>query len=65
VDLLKEVQLILKKKRVPLKRFQSINGRLQHAARILPSAKAFFTPLNTALHGLPTYVGLGWHGKVR
>jgi hypothetical protein len=65
VDLLKEVQSILKKKRVPLKRFQSINGRLQHAARILPSAKAFFTPLNTALRGLPTYVGLGRHGEVR
>ena len=49
--LLKEVKAILKKRRVPLKRFRSIAGRLQHAARILPAAKAFFTPLNNALKG--------------
>jgi hypothetical protein len=37
-DLLKEVKNILKKRRVPLKRFRSLAGRLQHAARILPAA---------------------------
>jgi hypothetical protein len=37
-DLLKEIQSILKKQRVPLKRFRSIAGRLQHAAHILPVA---------------------------
>jgi hypothetical protein len=36
-------------KRVALKRFRSIVGR--HAARILPVAKAFFTPLYNALRG--------------
>ena len=40
-DLIKEVRTILKKDRVQLKRFRSIVGRLQHAARILPVAKAF------------------------
>jgi hypothetical protein len=25
----------------------------------------FFTPLNNALQGLPEYIGLGGHGKVR
>jgi hypothetical protein len=64
-DLLKEVKSILKKQRVPLKRFRSIAGRLQHAARILPAAKAFFTPINNALRGLPIFVGLSRHGEVR
>jgi hypothetical protein len=50
---------------VPLSRFRSIAGRLQHAARILPTARAFFTPLNNALKGLPSFVGLGRHGEVR
>jgi hypothetical protein len=39
-DLLKEVRALLKKKRVPLKRFRSIVGRLQHAARLLPVVKS-------------------------
>jgi hypothetical protein len=63
--LLKEVKAILKKKRLPLKRFRSIAGRLQHAARILPAAKAFFTPLNNALKGAPAFVGLPRHGEIR
>jgi hypothetical protein len=63
-NLLKEVAAILRKKRVPLKRFCSLSGRLQHAARILPSAQAFFTPLNNALRGLPGYIGMSRHGKV-
>jgi hypothetical protein len=64
-DLLKEIGSILKKQRVPLKRFRSIAGRLQHAARILPAARAFFTPLNNALRGLPPFVGLSRTGEVR
>jgi len=64
-DLIKEVQAILKKKRVQLQRFRSIVGRLQHAARILPAAKAFFTPLYNALHGLPDSIGLGANGEIR
>jgi hypothetical protein len=63
--LLKEVKALLKKKRIPLKRFRSIAGRLQHAARILPAAKAFFTPLNNALKGAPAFVGLSRHSEVR
>jgi hypothetical protein len=64
-DLLKEGRAILKKQRVPLKRFRSLAGRLQHAARILPAARAFFTPLNNALRGLPAFIGLSRHGEVR
>jgi hypothetical protein len=63
-DLLKEVAAVLRKKRVPLKRFRSLSGCLQHAARILPSARAFFTPLNNALRGIPSYIGMSRHGEV-
>jgi hypothetical protein len=41
----KEIHAILRKARVQLKRFRSIVGRLQHATRILPTARVFFTPL--------------------
>jgi hypothetical protein len=64
-DLLKEVRAILKKSRVQLKRFRSIVGRLQHAARILPAARSFFTPLYNALKGTPDSIGLGRQGEVR
>jgi hypothetical protein len=63
--LLKEVKAILKKRRVPLKRFRSIAGRVQHAARILPAAKAFFTPMNNALKGAPAFIGLPRNGEIR
>jgi hypothetical protein len=52
-------------RRVLLKRFRLIAGRLQHAARILPAAKAFFTPLNNALKGAPAFVGLPRNGEIR
>jgi hypothetical protein len=64
-DLLREIKAVLKKRRIPLKRFRSLVGRLQHAARILPSARAFFTPLNNALRGLPDFIGLSRTGEVR
>jgi hypothetical protein len=63
--LLKELRKALRKQRLPLKRFRSLVGRLQHAARILPSTKAFFTPMNDALRGLPQFIGLSRHGEVR
>jgi hypothetical protein len=63
--LAKELRKVLRKQRVPLKRFRSLIGRLQHAARILPAAKLFFTPLNESLRGLPQFIGLGRHGEAR
>jgi len=60
-----EVCAILRKTRIQLKRFRSIVGRLQHAARIQPAARGFFTPLYNALKGLPTSISLGRHGEVR
>jgi hypothetical protein len=64
-SLQKELRKVLRKQRIPFKRFRSLVGRLQHAARILPSAKAFFTPMNEALRGLPPFIGLSRHGDLR
>ena len=63
--LVKEVRAILTKQRVARKRFRSVVGRLQHAARILPVAKSVFTPLNNAMKGEPPMVGIGRQGDVR
>jgi hypothetical protein len=64
-NLIKEVRATLRKTRVQLKRFWSIVGRLQHAARILSAARGFFTPLYNALKGLLASIGLSGHGEVR
>lgn len=60
-----EIKRLLRKNRVPLKRFQSITGKLQHAALILPSAKSLFTPLNQALRGSPGFIMLPKVSEVR
>ncbi len=56
---IKETHTILRRKMIPLKILQAIIRRLQHASVILPTAKGFFTPINTALQGNPKIVGLG------
>jgi hypothetical protein len=60
-----EIGKVLRKSHVPLKRFRSLLGKLQHAARILPSAKGLFSPLNKATKGDPKEVGLGKHSESR
>ena len=42
-----DITKLLKKSHVALKRFRSVLGRLQHAARIIPTAKGMFTPLQS------------------
>eukprot|EP00978_Attheya_sp_CCMP212_P017850 scaffold48105_cov30-Attheya_sp.AAC.5 len=44
-----EITRVLWKRKIPLKRFQKLLGKLQHAAGILPAAKSLFTPLNVSL----------------
>ena len=61
--LVKEIRAVLQNTRIQLKRFRSLVGRLQHAARILPAARGFLTPLYNALKGLPDSVGLGKRAK--
>lgn len=61
----KELNTTLRRRRVPLKRFQKIVGKLRHAATILPAAKGLFTPINNALKGNVPWIGLGKGSDVR
>jgi hypothetical protein len=60
-----EIVAVLRKTHVNLKRFRSLLGKLQHAARILPAAKGLFTPLNRATKNEPKSIGLGRDSEVR
>jgi hypothetical protein len=60
-----KIAKILRKSHVSLKRFRSLLGRLQHAARILPAAKGMFSPLNKATKGDPKEVGIGKRSEAR
>jgi hypothetical protein len=63
--ILQELKKVLHKKKVNLKRFQSLVGKLRHVAQILPSAKGIFTPINNSLSGNPKEIGLGTTSEVR
>jgi hypothetical protein len=56
---IKEAHKVLCKKTVPLKLLQMLVGKLRHALVILPAAKGFFMPINTAMRGSPKIIGLG------
>ena len=56
---------MLRHKTVPLKKIQMLVGKLQHSSIILPVAKGFFSPLNDAMQGSPTLIGLGTDLEVR
>jgi hypothetical protein len=60
-----ELQRLLKKSRVPSKRFLTITGKISNATRILPAAKGFMTPLYKAMRGAPKMIGLGKHSELR
>jgi hypothetical protein len=62
---IKETHTILHRKAILLKSIQAIVRRLRHASVILPAAKGFFTPINTALWGNPKIVGLGANLELR
>ncbi len=62
---IKETHQILRQKSVPLKKLQTLVGKLQHAVIILPVAKGFFRLLNNAMTGDPKLIGLGKNSKVR
>ena len=62
---IKEAHKILRQKTVQLKSMQALVGKLRHALVILPAAKGFFTPINTALRGNPKVIGLGKSSEVR
>jgi hypothetical protein len=55
---------VLKKSRIPSKRFLSIIGKISKATHILPAAKGLMTPLHKALQGRPKMAGIGKHSKL-
>jgi hypothetical protein len=64
-DIVMEIRRILKKKRVQLKRYRKIVGKLRHVALIMPGTKGMFSPINRALQGEPSTIGLGKDSEVR
>jgi hypothetical protein len=64
-DIIQEIRRILKKKRVQLKRYRRIVGKLRHVALIMPSTKGMFSPMNKALKYEPACIGLGKDSEVR
>jgi hypothetical protein len=58
-----------RRKKVPIKAFQTVVGKLRHASVILPAAAGFFTPINRALRtdkdgNQPRHIGLGEKSEV-
>jgi hypothetical protein len=64
-DIVAEIRKILKTKRVQLKRYCRIVGKLCHVALILPGTKGLFSPINKALKGEPSVIGIGKSSEVR
>ena len=62
---IKETHRILRRKSVPIKVLQMLVGKLRHASIILPAARGFFTPINAAMRGAATVVGLGAKSEIR
>jgi hypothetical protein len=60
-----EITRLLRKKHVGLKRMQVIVGKIIHVTQILPTAKAFLSPIYSAMAGDPPQVGLGTKSEVR
>jgi hypothetical protein len=60
-----ELTRMLKKNRIPLKRFLSSVEKVSNATRILPAAKGLLTPLYRALRGDPKMIGLGKDSELR
>ena len=56
---------LLKKTRAPVQKFQSVVGKMQLVATILPSARSLFTPINRALRGHPSTIPISASGEVR
>jgi hypothetical protein len=60
-----KLKRVLKISRVPIQCYQSLVGKLRHAANILPAILSLFTPLNNALKHEPSFIGLGTTIEVR
>lgn len=60
-----QTRQLLRKTTCARKRFQSVVGKLRHAASILPAGKGLFSPINDALQGSLPRIGLGQQSDVR
>ena len=60
---IKEAHAMLRRKAIKLKTFQTIVGKLRHAALILPAARGFFTPLNNIMKSPSKTITLGADAK--
>jgi hypothetical protein len=60
-----ELKRLMKMKHCPLKRFQSITGKLLNATKIAPSTKSLLTPFFQAQRNKPKLVGIGQHSALR
>ena len=52
------IRKINKKKRISLKKFQQLAGKLQHASFGIPGGKGLFSPLQMAMAGNPDFINL-------
>ena len=50
------IKRILKRKSTPLKRFQELTGKLQHASLGIPGGAGLFSPLQMAMRGSPKLI---------
>ena len=53
-----QIKKVLKYKAIPLKPFQEIIGKLQHASFRIPGGSGLFSQLQMALKGTPPYIAV-------
>jgi hypothetical protein len=60
---IKEAHAMLRRKKIPMKMFQTVVGKLWHAALILPATQGFFTPLNKVMKSIEKSITLNEDGR--
>ena len=58
-----DIQIILKNKPIPLKRYRRIIVNLLHVAIIIPGTKGLFLLIKNVMKGVPPIIGLGNNSK--
>ena len=56
---IKAIKRLLKQSQVPIKEFQKVTGKLQHASIGMPGGAGLFSPFYMALRGTPDIIYLG------
>ena len=63
-NIIKLIKSSLKQRALPLKKFQKIAGKLQHASMGIPGGAGLFSPLQVAMAGDPKYITIDPYLKV-